>query len=149
MLVGHSQGGMTAAALAASPTFAARHHVTHLVTYGAPISDVPVPASVQVLSLEHRQDPVPRLDGDPNPRRTGWVTVTRDLAEDPDVAGRLVATHEIDEYAKTASAVDRSNDHAVREWLAGSRAFLPGAGAAPGRPHVVVREYDLRRMGPP
>ena len=78
MLVGHSLGGIAAAGLASSPVFTARHQVTHVVTLGAPVGRMPVPPDTQVLSLEHTRDAVPRLDGQPNPDRATWVTVTRD-----------------------------------------------------------------------
>jgi hypothetical protein len=51
MLVGHSQGGMTAAALAADPAFRRRFNVTQVVTAGAPIARFDVPAGVQVLAV--------------------------------------------------------------------------------------------------
>ena len=79
MLVGHSLGGIAAAGLASSPRFTQAHQVTHVVTMGSPVGRMPVPAGIEVLSLEHTQDAVPRLDGQPNPDRATWVTVSRDL----------------------------------------------------------------------
>ena len=67
LLVGHSQGGIHAAALATDPAFTAAHRVTHVVTTGAPVGAFPVPGSIRVLSVEHADDPVPTLDLTPNP----------------------------------------------------------------------------------
>ncbi|RBP67112.1 hypothetical protein DFO66_102165 [Brevibacterium sanguinis] len=82
MLVGYSQGGITAGSLAADPAFLADVNVTALLTVGAPISDFAVAEGVDVLSIEHEQDLVPDLDGDENPGRDNWSTVTVDY--DPD-----------------------------------------------------------------
>lgn len=62
MLVGHSQGGVVAARLAANPQFRTRYNVTHLLTVASPETRIKIPKSVQTLSIEHRADPVPRLD---------------------------------------------------------------------------------------
>lgn len=143
MVVGHSLGGIVVAGLASSPGFTARHRVTHVVTIGSPVARMPVPAGVQVLSLEHRQDPVPRLEGAPNPDRAGWVTATRDLDD-----GRRIGTgseaHGVGEYALTAGAVDRSSDPSLVAWRDGSEAFFtPAPGVEP-----VVRDYRIARVVP-
>ena len=69
VLVGHSQGGILAAALASDPGFTSRHRVSHVVTSGSPVGLFPVPATTRVLSVERGDDPVPRLDLSPNPDR--------------------------------------------------------------------------------
>jgi PGAP1-like protein len=139
MLVGHSLGGITAAALAASPAFTARHRVTHVVTMGSPVARVPVPESVSVLSLEHQQDPVPRLEGRANPDRSGWVTVERSAALAPGSGGS--AAHAVEQYVGTAALTDLAADPSVDAWRRGSAAFFEGDryGAA------VVRDYRVGR----
>ncbi|WP_369374809.1 hypothetical protein AB1046_09900 [Promicromonospora sp. Populi] len=62
MLAGHSQGGMTAAAIAADPAFVAEHNITNLMTFGSPIDSTHVAPGVDVLELQHSGDAVPRLD---------------------------------------------------------------------------------------
>ena len=153
MLVGHSLGGIVAAGLASSPVFTARHRVTHVVTMGSPVARMPVTAGVEVLSLEHRQDPVPRLEGASNPDRAGWVTATRDLdardvdARDVDARDlgarerRGSVAHGVGEYAATAAAVDRSTDPSLVAWREGSRRFFAPADDA----QVVVRDYRIAR----
>lgn len=144
LLSGHSLGGIAAAGLAASPQFMARHHVTHVVTMGSPISRVPVPPGVQVLSLEHRQDPVPRLEGRRNPDRQSWVTVTRDLQGDPHRVDTGSRAHAGTEYVETAGMVDSSPDRSVQGWREGSAQFFePRPGAVP-----VVRDYRIARIPP-
>ena len=142
LLVGHSLGGIAAAGLASSPRFTARHRVTHVMTVGAPVARMPVPPGIEVLSLEHTRDPVPRLDGRPNPDRASWVTVTRDAYEDGD--GRASTVHDLGGYVETAALVDDSSDPSVAAWRSSSAAFFEGDrhGAA------VIRDYAIRRVRP-
>lgn len=145
MLVGHSLGGIAAASLACSADFRAAHRVTHVVTAGSPIARFPVPADVSVLSLEHRQDAVPHLEGARNPDRATWVTVNRDVADDPQVRGRLVGAHEVGAYAETARQVDlavrQGSSPSLADWAASSRRFFAGSSSAP----AVVRDFLVRR----
>jgi hypothetical protein len=143
LLVGHSLGGIAASALAASPAFTAGHRVTHVVTMGSPVSRATLAPSVEVLSLEHHQDPVPRLDGQPNPDSRHWVTVTRDLADDPG-ARSAAAAHDGAEYTRTAALVDASSDASVVRWRESARPFF--AGDRSGAP--VIRDYLIERVGP-
>ncbi|NYG06448.1 hypothetical protein BJ986_000935 [Phycicoccus badiiscoriae] len=147
MLVGHSLGGMAAAGLASSPRFTQAQPVTHVVTMGSPVGRMPIPADIQVLSLEHRQDAVPRLDGVPNPDRATWVTVSRELGggEDPtDPAGldRASEAHDTRLYVRTAALVDQSTDPGLAAWRSGASDFF--AGDTHGPP--VVRDYTVERI---
>lgn len=142
LLSGHSLGGIAAAGLAASPQFTARHHVTHVVTMGSPVSRVPVPPGIQVMSLEHSQDPVPRLEGRRNPDRQHWVTVTRDLHGDPHGVDTASGAHAAAEYLETAAMVDASQDRSVQGWRAGSGHFFePRPGSVP-----VIRDFRIARI---
>ena len=130
MLVGHSQGGILAASLASDARFRDGQRVTDVVTFGAPVSRFPVPAGVRVLSVEHRQDPVARLDGARSPDRAGWVTVERDLSA---TAARPSAalTHRATEYLRTAQLLDGrladgSADPSLRRWHADTSVFFGG-----------------------
>ena len=143
LLVGHSLGGIAASALATSPTFTAGHRVTHVVTMGSPVSRAAMAPSVEVLSLEHHQDAVPRLDGQPNPDSRHWVTATRDLADDPE-ARTAAAAHDGTEYVETAALVDASDDPSVAHWRESARAFF--VADRYGAP--VIRDYRLERVGP-
>ena len=81
MLVGHSLGGIAAAGLASSPRFTAGppghpcRHDGRAASGGCRCRPDRGP-----LARAH-QDAVPRLDGQPNPDRATWVTVTRDLGD--------------------------------------------------------------------
>ena len=137
LLVGHSQGGILAAALASDPGFAARHHVTHLVTTGAPVGLFPVPGTTRVLSVERGADPVPRLDLSPNPDRSSWVTV-RTPGEGPPVD---VRAHRLEGYVDLV----RVAEGAPRGTVDGLDAWQASAGAVLGRPVRSVSELRVER----
>jgi pimeloyl-ACP methyl ester carboxylesterase len=141
LLAGHSLGGMTAAQLAADPAVRRSLHITHVVTAGAPVALSGVPGDVHVLSIEHSDDLVPRLDGAQNPDRPGWVTVSRpatDLPQPPgpgsepstaDAHPRLAVTHDAAGYARTAARVDASADPSLLAYRAELTPFLDRPGA--------------------
>lgn len=110
MLVGHSQGGMQAAALAGDPDFG--YHVTHVVTAGSPVATSGIPDDVTVLSLENTGDVVPLLDGQPNPGGGHHTTVQADVH-----SGSLGAgdgqNHSLSTYESIAAAADGSADPSI------------------------------------
>jgi hypothetical protein len=144
MLVGHSLGGIVAAGLAADAGFQRRHHATHVVTAGAPIARIPVPDNVAVLSLEHRQDPVPRLEGVANAAGHNWITVTRDVSGDPAARKSPSGAHAASLYRATATAADASQSPSLQAWRTDSAAFFPSAGA----PQPIIRDYRIDRLQP-
>lgn len=139
MVTGHSQGGIAAMALACDPR---SYNITNVVTAGAPVSRFDPPPNVHVLSIEHSQDPVPRIDTQPNPDRANWTTVTRDLADEPGVQANPVAAHDAKLYTRTAEMIDRNPGLAVERRALD--AFL-------GEPEEGLKgtqiEYILRRPG--
>jgi PGAP1-like protein len=143
LLTGHSLGGIVAAGLAATPQFRASHRVTHVVTMGSPVARMPIPPTVSVLSLEHTQDPVPRLDGVANPDRRHWVTVTRDLEGDPDRVHTGSGAHALSEYVETGAAAEGTDDLSMAAWREGSRGFFEAA-----RGEAVIRDYRIERVPP-
>jgi len=60
---GHSQGGMTAQAIAGDSTYRKKYKVVGIITDESPRSARPVPKDVTVISLEGLDDIVPKLDG--------------------------------------------------------------------------------------
>jgi hypothetical protein len=100
-----------------------------------------------VLSLEHRQDAVPRLEGERNADRRGWVTVNRDLRGG--AVETASASHSAARYRETAALADASGSASLRAWRAGSSAFLAGDahGTPTVRDYVVERDTPGRRAG--
>jgi hypothetical protein len=112
LLVGHSLGGMAAAAIVAGNT---GYHVTDVVTAGSPTAQVPgFPTGTHVLSLEQRGDIVPELDGAPNPDSVEQTTVAFDADPEPGVLGH----HGYDAYEAGAALVDGSDDPSIVEAVA-------------------------------
>lgn len=139
MLVGHSQGGILAAALASDAGFRRRHRVTHVVTSGSPVGLFPVPSTTRVLSVEHADDPVPRLDLTPNPADAGWVTVVA-----PADAGAVdLARHRLGGYVDTV----RVAEGAPRGTVVGLDGWRASAGAFVGVPVRSVTEVVVERAG--
>jgi pimeloyl-ACP methyl ester carboxylesterase len=111
MLVGHSQGGMVATALAADPGFTRHFNVQHVVTAGSPTAQVPdLPAGTSAIHLENRGDVVPLLDGEDNPDQPHRTTVSF-AAGSHDV----VDNHALDHYISGAAAADASTNGSIRD----------------------------------
>lgn len=135
MLIGHSQGGIVAARLAADLTAGRQYRVTHLLTAGAPIGLARLPDSVSVLSLENLGDPVPQLDGADNPARPNWLTAGLPPGIDP-----APSRHSIDSYLADVPELDRCRDPALDRWRAGAAGFLAAD-------TVRTQVFQVRRAG--
>lgn len=134
LLVGHSQGGITAASVAADPALRTAFEIRGVVTVGSPIARFPLDPATSVLSIEHTQDVVPLLDGAANPDQPGWVTVRRDLTQAGGVIGctaqTLEGSHDLTAYQATALAVDASDDPALVAWREANAVFFTGTAQA-------------------
>lgn len=108
LLVGHSQGGMTAAALLAQGS---PYDVTHVVTAGSPTAHLDgFPAGTHVVSLENHGDVVPLLDGEDNPDTAEQLTVGFDAG-----GAGVVGHHGLPAYVAGAAALDASAHPGVVE----------------------------------
>ncbi|MCH4849590.1 alpha/beta hydrolase [Bifidobacterium pseudolongum] len=72
-LIGHSQGGIVAAALASD--YADTYRIEHVVTAGSPIANHPISSNTWVTSVEMDDELVAALDGASNPANDHWVTI--------------------------------------------------------------------------
>jgi hypothetical protein len=133
MLTGHSQGGITAASMATDPDILAEFDIRSVVTGGSPIGRFDIPDDISVMSLEHAQDVVPKLDGADNPDRPNWTTVTRELS---DAEGTNQQTgqrgpgeaHAVPNYVDTGADVDHSDDPSIEQWRNDQEEFFNGTG---------------------
>ncbi len=136
-LIGHSQGGVIAVNTARDLA-AEGHNVTHVITAGAPISQVvtELPSSVQVMALENKADVVPHLDGSANPDLGNVTTVQVNHDQ-----GSVGDNHSLDKsYVPGAGDVDASDDPSVRAYLAGLREQL-SADSSTTYSYVVTRGF--------
>ena len=127
LLVGHSQGGMQAAALATQGT---PYDVTHVLTLGSPAVPGHVPPGVEVLSLEHEGDPIPLTDLGASTDPAQHVTVTFDSGVSS--MAHPMVNHGFGHYSAGALAAAQSTDPTVQHAVAGLDPFLaqPGDHAA-------------------
>jgi hypothetical protein len=103
VMVGHSQGGLIAAQVAASGDFP----VTDVITVGAPIRQVQVPSPVTIVALEYREDVIPALSGVAAPAR--HIIVTRSLyGHSPAPRGEILPAHSLSRYIETAALLDKN-----------------------------------------
>ncbi|MFW2512583.1 hypothetical protein ACNI3K_02275 [Demequina sp. SO4-13] len=138
MLVGHSQGGIVAATVAASgsPEFA----ITHVLTAGSPVDRIAHREDVQYLHLSSEQEVVHQLDGRATRDRPHVTTVVADLRASADTAlagaaTGLVSAHLVSSYAATGRAADVSRHGSMTAWRAGASAFI-GDGTASRREYA-------------
>ena len=129
MLAGHSQGGITAMALAASPTLLAGFNVTHVMTLGACGAGYPVPKNVQVLHLEHPEDIVPGLDLRPSAAGPNETTFTHAISQspDPELAKRaqvINTAHTFQGYIATAELAESGVSKSVDAFTASATPFI-------------------------
>ncbi len=111
-LVGHSQGGMEAAAILARDD--SPYSITNVVTVGSPTAQVDgFPPGTHVLSLENQGDVVPLLDGEDNPDSAAQVTVRFDDHE-TSVGGN----HSLDHYVAGGEAAQASDDPSIQDQIA-------------------------------
>ncbi|MDQ1690895.1 MAG: hypothetical protein QOD87_1003 [Pseudonocardiales bacterium] len=135
LLVGHSQGGLVGARLAADLAASDRFRITHLLTAGAPIGLVDIPSQVQVLSLENAGDIVVGLDAADNRSRPNQITVRTSRT-----ASTFGARHSLTgAYLPAARDVDAAGDPSVDAWVSGAGAFLTGDG-------IETRAFQIDRQ---
>lgn len=119
---GYSQGGATAALLAASGDFA----TAGLATFGAPAGEIIVPESVPTVMVEHTDDLVPALGG--AQKNSDAVIIQRDVfggRELPDT--ELVPAHDLRYYAETARLMDSARSDQIVGAAQSLESFARGA----------------------
>lgn len=121
LAVGHSQGGMQAAALAVHGT---PYHLTEVVTAGSPVVPGRLPPWVHLLSLEHQGDAIPLVDAGAADHSPNHVTVTFDSGVDLNP----MRNHDFPNYVAGAHAAQHSADPVVQQAITGLDPFLAQPG---------------------
>lgn len=117
VLNGHSGGGMHALALASDPAFLAEFNVRMVNVAGAPAGFYHPGPNVRILALENADDPVPAVDGSPNPTGRNIVTVRTPQhagAESLPLGRKIIDAHGIDGYRRDARLLDTCTDASVQ-----------------------------------
>jgi hypothetical protein len=126
--VAHSQGGLIANQLVSSGDITA----VGLLTFGAPETDLPVPAGVPAIAVEHADDIVPALG--PGSDEDQRLYVRRELFAGRDVpAAETLPADQLVGYRETARLVDASPEPRLVAFRAQLEAIV---GSAPGRQSV-------------
>ena len=89
-LIGHSQGGIVAAAIAADK--ADDYNIQHVVTAGSPVANHPIGERTWVTSIEIDDELVAALDGADNPATDNWLTVRGHVSPAPEPTAALTDT---------------------------------------------------------
>jgi len=119
---GYSQGGGTAARLAASGIY----NTQGLTTFGGPTGQVPLPDAFPVVIVEHSDDPVPALGGEQD--NTSAVLVRRDVFGGTNLPHTYgVPSHHIEYYLQTARLMDESGSPQLDATLEKLDQFTAGA----------------------
>lgn len=103
-LVGHSQGGMVAASVAAAGAYS----VKAVVTAGSPDIAAAVPSGVRVVALVHDEDAIPQLDARGWASSPGTTTISRDLSADLGADPGPSVAHRLSTYLDTATTAQEA-----------------------------------------
>lgn len=106
--VGHSQGGIVAASLAASPAITEHYTVAGVVTAGSPISGIELDETTPVLAFENTDDIVPALDGQTTRTSSTRMTVYSTGEGSP---------HDLDGYIVDAENAEKTGHADLDRWV--------------------------------
>jgi len=108
VFTGYSQGGATAAQLAASGDY----NTVGLVSFGGPTGQIALPTDIATVLVEHRDDVVPALGG--NQENLHAVIVERDVFGGEGIPSDvLIPAHQRDHYRETAVLLDAARSQQV------------------------------------
>ena len=79
-IVGHSQGGIIAAA--AATHFQDKYDIQHIATLGSPIANFEIPEKTRVTAIEMDDEGIAALDGEANPHTENWLTIRCSVHEE-------------------------------------------------------------------
>lgn len=128
VLVGHSQGGMIAATVAAATV--GTYGVRHVVTAGSPLSGHALPPGVKGTHLETQGEAISDLDGAENRATPDRVTVTGTLAA-PGGGPPIEVPHGVRYHQEVLDAAVQVGDRGLEEHLADVERLLDGEADEP------------------
>ena len=123
-VVGYSMGGILARSVGDAPGF----HVTHELTFGSPVGQLPIRQGIDGVAVEHTDDPVPALGGvRPSDGDAGDDVVVRSRAFGPAAPAGPLDAHDLGTYRATAAEMDASRSPLLERARDELRGFLDGA----------------------
>ncbi|OUE23711.1 hypothetical protein [Clavibacter michiganensis] len=123
-VVGYSMGGILARSVGDAPGF----HVTHELTFGSPVGQLPLRRGIDGVAVEHTDDPVPALGGvRPSDGDAGDDVVVRTPAFGPTAPAAPLDAHELGTYRATADEMDASRSPLLARARDELHGFLDGA----------------------
>lgn len=139
-VVGYSMGGLVARSVGDGPGL----DVTHELTFGSPVGQLPIREGIDGVAVEHTDDPVPALGGvRPSDGAAGDVVVVRAPAFAPSAPAGPLDAHDLGTYRETATEMDASRS----PLLEGARDELHGFldGATPVASHLYRAERPIHQ----
>ncbi|MBT1634949.1 hypothetical protein [Clavibacter michiganensis] len=123
-VVGYSMGGILARSVGDDPGF----HVTHELTFGSPVGQLPIRQGIDGVAVEHTDDPVPALGGvRPSDGDAGDDVVVRTPAFAPTVPAGVLDAHDLGTYRATATEMETSRSPLLERARDELHGFLDGA----------------------
>ncbi|WP_043667792.1 hypothetical protein [Clavibacter michiganensis] len=123
-VVGYSMGGILARSAGDDPGL----HVTHELTFGSPIGELPLRQGIDGVAVEHTDDPVPGLGGERSSAGdAGDDVVVRAPAFGPTAPAGPLDAHDLDTYRATAADMDASRSPQLVRARDELHGFLDGA----------------------
>ncbi|MFT7711439.1 hypothetical protein ACMT9Y_10805 [Clavibacter tessellarius] len=123
-VVGYSMGGILARSVGDDPGF----HVTHELTFGSPVGQLPIRQGIDGVAVEHTDDPVPALGGvRPSDGDAGDDVVVRTPAFAPTVPAGVLDAHDLGTYRATATEMEASRSPLLERARDELHGFLDGA----------------------
>ncbi|KDP91920.1 MULTISPECIES: hypothetical protein [Clavibacter] len=123
-VVGYSMGGILARAVGDAPGL----HVTHELTFGSPVGQLPIRQGIDGVAVEHTDDPVPALGGvRPSDGDAGDDVVVRAPAFAPTAHAGVLDAHDLSTYRATATQMDASRSPLLERARDELHGFLDGA----------------------
>lgn len=132
---GYSQGGGTAAQLAASGNY----NTVGLATFGGPTGQVAIPEGFTTVIVEHTDDLVPALGG--TQQNLHAVIVERDVFGGREVpSDYAVPAHHYEYYQETARLMDAAGSRQLSEAITKLNEFSNGAASVTSNRYQFERE---------
>lgn len=141
-MIGHSQGGIVAAALASNPELRKEYQIDAIVTVGSPVGQFDsIPNDVLALHLEDINDIVPPVDGLANTPSERHVT----LVFDPEVPASWAHSHE--NYAQLLEKVAEQGNSPQLDRMSAAIGEVAGWGGE-GEARLYTYQFGRNELSP-